>query len=125
MTKPSFYKRVKTMAGIVVAWFAWEAGIHWGTKRGRVGMNWGIDRPNDANDQISREEIIRKAQEYERNSSIVNKLVDTFELFTVGAGGMQIIPSSSDEEWNTERKKLWDLWCKNPDLTSLESFGTL
>lgn len=110
---------------VIRDWLAWEGGITWSPDRGRVGFSWHIQDPNEANDPRSREEITRKVHEFERNDALTNRLLDIFEIFTVGAGGMRIIPASSDPEWNTERQALWDRWCRNPDLTSLQSFGTL
>jgi hypothetical protein len=117
----TFWNAAKT----VTAWLAWEAGILWSPDRGRVGWTWHVQEPNEANDARSRTEIIRKVHEFERNNAIVNRLLDVFEIFTVGAGGMPIIPASSDPKWNEKRKVLWDRWCRNPDLTSLQTFGTL
>jgi capsid protein len=109
----------------IMAYLGWDAGQRWQTERGVVG-GWGyIQDPNDTNDPMEREEITRKAQHYERNNWITNRLIDVFELFVTGAGGMPVTPASSDEEWNSRRKELWDLWVKNPDLTSLQDFGTL
>lgn len=113
----------------ILNYLAWEAGMRFVSDpdRGQVGY-WPFSGPQDpveANDIVSRLEIIRKAQEYERNNAIVNRLLDVFELFTVGAGGMPIIPASSDENWNQKRKVLWDRWCEIPDLASLQSFGTM
>lgn len=117
-----------SLLGRIFAYLAWEAGYRWSTERGQVGWDWSRGRPQDpidANDLISRDEVTRKAQHYERNNAIVNRLVDVFELFTVGAGGMPIIPASSDEAWNEARKPLWNRWCEIPDLTSLQPFGIL
>ncbi len=103
----------------------WEAGDWYSPSRGRVG-SWygGIASPNETNDGWSRTEAIRKSQHFERNNAIANRLGDVFEIYTVGAGGMPIIPASGDENWNQKRKELWNRWCQNPDLSSLQSFGT-
>jgi len=113
----------------VMNYLAWEAGMKWvyDPDRGQVGY-WphsGPQDPIEANDLSSRLELIRKVQEYERNNAVVNRLLDVFELFTVGAGGMPILPASGDERWNIARKALWDRWCQIPDLTSLQSFPTM
>jgi len=122
---PPSNKRVGFL-GRLFAYLAWEAGVRWSSERGQVGWGYsGVQDPNEANDQQSREEIDRKAQHYERNNAIVNRLVDVFELFTVGAGGMPILAASSDAAWNAKRQSLWDRWCEIPDLTSLQTFGTL
>jgi hypothetical protein len=110
---------------VIRDWLAWEGGMLWSPDRGRVGFSRGIQDPNEANDVRSREEIIRKVHEFERNDALTNRLLDVFEIFTVGAGGMRIIPASSDPDWNAKRQPLWERWCRNPDLTSLQTFGTL
>jgi hypothetical protein len=118
-------QRKSSFFGRLFNYLAWEAGFRWSEERGRVGWGFHVQDPIQANDALSRIEVTRKAQHYERNNAIVNRLVDVFELFTVGAGGMPIIPKSSDEAWNESRKILWDRWCEIPDLTSLQTFGTL
>lgn len=109
--------------GVIKDWLAWEGGVPLSPDRGRVGFSFHIQGPNEANDTRSREEITRKVHEFERNDALVNRLLDVFEIYTVGAGGMPIIPASSDPKWNQKRKELWDRWCRNPDLTSLQTFG--
>jgi capsid protein len=110
----------------VLAYLGWDAGQRFSESRGQVGWwGYGPQDANEANCPEERLEVIRKAQHFERNNAITNRLVDVFEQFTVGAGGMPVMPSSSDEDWNRKRKELWDMWCKNPDLTSLQDFGTM
>lgn len=76
-------------------------------------------------DSATRWELVRKTRYFERNSGLLNRLTDLFEQFTVGANGLQFIPSSSDEEWNTAAQVWWDGWCKLPDLTSRQNLGTI
>jgi capsid protein len=101
----------------------YEAGVRWGTARSYI-PGFVQDARFDA-DQATREEIVRKARYFERNNAIVNRLADLFEQFTVGADGLQFIPSSSDEEWNKKAKASYDEWCEVCDLTSLHGMGTL
>lgn len=126
MKKAKRNKYLRNFLGRIMAYLGWDAGVKNDPARGNLGFYWGgIQSANEANDVESREEILRRAHHFERNNAIVNRLVDVFEVYTVGAGGMPILPESSDENWNTARKQLWDLWCKNPDLASLQSFGTI
>lgn len=76
-------------------------------------------------DQATRLEIVRKARYFERNSGIVNRLADLFEQFTVGANGLQFVPASSDEEWNTRARDWWTGWERVCDIASLHPFGSL
>lgn len=72
----------------------------------------------------ARNELVRKARYFEKNSAIFNRLADIFENYTAGAG-LQLTPASSDPEWNKRAKEWWDGWCRYPDLTSRSSFGTV
>lgn len=107
----------------------WEGGDSTSIRRGGVGSAWRWysrpPGPNEANDERSRMEVIRKVQHFERNNSVVNKTLDLIELYSAGATGMPVIPASSDEEWNGRRKLTWERWCENPDLTSRDGFGTM
>jgi lambda family phage portal protein len=69
-------------------------------------------------------ELVRKSRYFEQNSPIVQRLLDLFESYTVG-GGLNLQPSSSSPEFNVAAKRAWDGWCRYPDLTSLQTFGTL
>jgi capsid protein len=100
----------------------YEAGVRWGSSRSQI-PGFVQDARFDA-DQATREEIVRKARYFERNNAIVNRLADLFEQFTVGANGLQFIPSSSDEEWNQRAKQSYEEWCDVCDLTSLHHIST-
>jgi hypothetical protein len=101
----------------------YESGVRWGTGRSYL-PGYVQDARFDA-DSATREEIVRKSRYFERNSAIVNRLSDIFEQFTVGPAGLQIVPNSSDEEWNQRAKLFFSEWEKVCDLTSLQSFATL
>lgn len=104
----------------------WEGGARWSERRGRVGSYRWANRPpgpNEANDQWSRMEIVRKVQHFERNNSLVQKALYLIEHYSAGANGMPVIASSSSPEWNVIRQEKWDRWCQLPDLTSRVNFG--
>lgn len=101
----------------------YEAGQRYSPRRTWL-PGWIRDARFDA-DQATRIEIVRKSRYFERNSAILNRLLDLFEQYTVGPEGLQFVPASSDEEWNRKAKKFWDDWCKLCDLTSLQPFGTI
>lgn len=82
---------------------------------------WVQDARFDAN-SASRLELLRKARYWERNNAIVNRLADVFEQYTVGLG-LNIIPSSSDREWNKKAKAYWLESCRFLNLCSRHNFG--
>lgn len=105
-------------------WARYDAAYHnfWGE---RTYIQSGVqDARFDAN-AATRIEILRKARYFEANNAICNRLVDLFEQFTVGANGLQVIPDSSNEDWNQKAANSWQLFCKFPDLVSRQSFGSL
>ena len=101
----------------------YEAGQRWGTSRSYL-PGWVQDARFDA-DNATREEIMRKARYFEKNSGLVNRLADLFEQFTVGPCGLQMIAASDEETWNTAATERWNEWQKFPDLTSLQPFSVL
>src|ERR1700744_4832658 len=42
-----------------------------------------------------RRELLKQGRYWERNSAVVNKLLDLFETFTVGSTGLHVVPNSS------------------------------
>lgn len=72
-----------------------------------------------------RSTIQEKSLGFERNNAIANRLADIFEQFTVGPNGLQIIPASTDEEWNQRHTRSWQRWQGYCDLTSLHHFAAL
>jgi capsid protein len=101
----------------------YEAGQRYGTSRSHL-PGWVQDARFDA-DNATREEIMRKARYFEKNSGLVNRLADLFEQFTVGPCGLQLIAASSEEDWNAKAMEKWNEWQKFADLTSLQPFSVL
>ena len=101
----------------------YEGAVPWSSRRSWIPA-WVRDARFDA-DIASQREILRKARYFERNNGIVNRLADLFEQYTVGANGLQFIPSSSDGEWNRRAKEWWDGWCEVCDISTLQNFGTI
>ncbi len=71
----------------------------------------------------TREELCRLALWFECNSEIVQKFLDVWECYTVGAG-LQITPNSSSPEWNMRAKKWHTQWERYPDINSRQNFST-
>ncbi len=114
------------MIGRVLAFlrgiFSRYEGARFSYKRSRIEQSltsarWDIDK-------ATREELTRKMRYFEANNPIVQALAGKFENFAVGSSP-QVMPSSSDPQWNAKAKVLWDQWCGFCDLTSRQSFGTL
>jgi lambda family phage portal protein len=76
-------------------------------------------------DSSTRLELVRKSRYFERNSAVLNRCADIFEQYVAGATGLQMIPSSGDEDFNHAASEWWAGWCKFPDLISQQPFGTL
>ena len=72
----------------------------------------------------ARIELVRKSRYFERNCALLNRAVDIFECYVAGPE-YQISPASSDLEWNSRAAEWWAGWCRYPDLTSRQTFGTL
>lgn len=107
-----------------MAYLGWDAGRQWNPDRGRVGWPWGgVQTPDEANDPISRTEIIRKAQHFERNNWFAIALGEVWVTYTVGSG-LPIRSASSDPEWNKRNDAAWADWCELPDLTSTQDFDS-
>jgi lambda family phage portal protein len=83
-----------------------------------------VDAHIDMN-SATRSDLVAKVRELERNNGIIQKCADLSEQFVAGAGGMPVIASSSDEEWNKNAQAWWDKWCMMCDIASLQSFGTI
>lgn len=101
----------------------YEAGQRWSSRRSYV-HGWVRDARFDA-DSATRREILRKSRYFERNNAIVNRLADLFEQYSVGPMGLRFVPASSDPEWNQAAKTWWAGWEKYPDISSLQTFGTI
>jgi hypothetical protein len=115
----SFIARVKAFWGRM-----YEGARRYSTKRGV--LPW--PEPNDARFDVSsadRLELVRKSRGFYANDAIMNRLTDLFEQFTVGPLGLQLIPDSSDEDWNQKASERWEGWCRIPDLTSRLPLSTI
>lgn len=92
------------------------------TRRSRIQSTYTSARFDIST--ASRQILAQKARYYERNSWLVNKLADIFESGCVGTG-LVVQPATDDDEWNQRASDWWQTWCKFPDATSRQSFGTL
>ncbi len=108
----------------VVAFLGWEAGIRWKPERGQFGWPWGgVQTPDQANDPLSRVEIIRRAHHAERNNWFAVALGEVWTTYTVGSG-LPIRAASSDQKWNDIADEAFRDWCELPDLSSTQNFDS-
>lgn len=63
-------------------------------------------------------ELNRKVRDYERNIWLVKKNKEVYTKYTVGPRGLQVIPASSDTEWNKRMLAAYQQWCESPILDS-------
>ena len=71
----------------------------------------------DAN-HYSRQEMARKIRDTRRNNWLICELGSVYSRYSVGPDGLNVIPASSDEEWNKRAKDRYDQWCLSPSRDS-------
>lgn len=101
---------------------AWYEGARY-----RVGTAWIPTTFQDARldlNAATRVTLQGKARYFERNSPLINRLSDIFEVYTVGVG-LQVHPQSSDKDWNKIARQWWQTWERMADIASRQPFGTL
>lgn len=88
---------------------------------GKPSSSWipafNRDARFDAN-SFSRWEMARKIQYFERNSWLVQRLRDTFVKWVIGPNGLNVVPASSDGDWNQRNQEAYLEWCERPCLDS-------
>lgn len=94
----------------------YEAGIQW--QKQRTYLPGFVQDPRFDADQATRMELVRKSRYFEKNGGIGQALGEKFIEFTVGPYGPQMIPASSDEEWNQRASDWLGEWTHFADLTS-------
>ncbi len=72
-----------------------------------------------------RREIMRLSRYWEQNNAFINRMLDLFETFTVGATGLHIVPNSSDDAWNEAAAAWWREWCQQPARDNFQPLGSL
>ena len=76
----------------------------------------------DAN-SFTRWELVRKIRYFERNTWLVQRLRDEFKKWTVGPNGLQVVPASSDRNWNARALDSYLAWSERPVLDATISMG--
>lgn len=72
----------------------------------------------------TRMELLRRARYWERNSSLVQRIADVFETYTVGSG-LKFYSTSSDPEWASAADEYFAAWVPFADISSRQSWDTL
>lgn len=75
------------------------------------------DARQDAN-SWSRYEMFRKIVYFDKNSWLAGRIHDEHVKWTVGPNGLQVIPHTSDSEWNKAIQESYLEWCESPFLDS-------
>ena len=104
---------LKLFAKYATEWSPDRTYIHGGLQPARYDLT-----------KSTREELMRIAINMEHRNPIMQRLLDIWECYTVGAG-LQISPASSDPEWNKRAKDWHQKWEEMPDINSRQNFGTL
>lgn len=93
--------------------------------------NWKSWIPGGLNDariditKATREELMRKARYFEKNSAIARRIGSVWCDFTVGAGGMVFAPASSDPQWNENARVYLEKTLSVIDLNTRQPFSSL
>lgn len=101
----------------------YEAGQKYSTKR--TYLPGFVQDPRFDCDTATRSELVRKSRWFEKNDPLANRLAEVFTEFTVGAGGLPMIPASSDEDWNQRSSDWLGEWYPFADLTTRHGYGGL
>lgn len=117
--KPSLRERISVALGVLFN--RYEAAEPSSPQRAWVPA-FVRDARFDAN-SWSRWEMSRKIRYYERNVWLVQRLRDEFSKWTVGPSGLQVIPATSDDEWNNRMLEDYLRWCDGPCLDSTISMS--
>lgn len=75
--------------------------------------------------KATREELMRKARYFEKNSAIARRIGSVWCDFTVGASGMVFTPASSDPAWNENARAYLSKSLDVIDLSTRQTFGSL
>ena len=73
-------------------------------------------------DEGTRLEVLRRSRYHEKNSPIIQRILDLMETNVVGTGLMPT-PTSSSPEYNKEAAAWFTNWAMHCDISEFESFG--
>lgn len=73
--------------------------------------------------QADRTEMSRKTRDFDRNLWLVGAIKREFTKWTVGPNGLQVIPETSDDEWDAAMQDAYLEWCERPCIDSTISMA--
>ena len=111
----------KILRNILARVFARYEGASYSTSRSILDSSYTSARFDITG--ATREQIVKKSRYFEQNSDVMQRAADLFECYTVGAS-FQVIPSSSDADWNQRAKAWFDRWSVLPDVASRQGLTT-
>ncbi len=97
-------------------------GARWSTRRSLLNETLQAARLDV--DKCTREELCRKANYFEKNNALFNKLCDLFEQYTVGTG-IPFFPATSSPRFNDLAATAWEAWKPMADVASRFGWDSL
>lgn len=94
---------------------------------GRVNNNWrSINQSAEMTDRFDRDTVRARARDLERNSDIMNSLINAYTRNIIG-GGYMLQSMTDNEALNNEIEELWKEWSKkeNCDITSTQNLNQI
>ena len=92
------------------------------TRRGRIDTS----APTDGRLELpsyTRSELVRKARYQRKNSGFLRQVAQDMRLFGVG-DGIQAQPTTENTDWNLAALKVWEDFCRAPDISRRFSLTT-
>jgi len=94
---------------------------------GRLNAGWRVSNYSaEVTDRESRTWVMARARDLERNSDIMNSVINAYKRNVIGSG-FQIQAKTPRSELNKELERLWKKWCKarNCDVTGQQSLNQI
>ncbi len=89
--------------------------------------NWhAVNQSAELTDRYSRDRVRARTRDLERNSDMLNSVVNAFKRNVFGSG-YSLRPKTGDDETDKILQNAWKRWCKkqNCDVTGTQSFNQL
>lgn len=94
---------------------------------GKGSANWrAANQSAEITDRYDRETVRARARDLERNSDMLNAVVNAFKRNVFGSG-YALSPKTGDDEIDKKLSEKWKKWCKkqNCDVTCTQSFNQI
>lgn len=73
---------------------------------------------------LSRQEVLRRARYFEKNSNVMKKALTILEVNVVGAG-IWPMPFTAHAEWNKQALDWWTAWSESADITGEQNVAQM